>query len=402
MSLMTYGAEVVPVLTQTGNPFIFTVDIPTKEIPIVTLITEEKDISVESNAWVYRTFSVAAGTYSIKIDGTGDIDLYTSTIEQPTYSNYECRPYLGGSTESCTATLSTDGTIYVGLNGYQAGIVTLSLYSTVVVEGAEFTYYTRPDSIIDCDVDWGDGIVDKITSPSDIKWNHIYATGGQYDISITGQCSAPYFSNGGSDTENASMLTGIKQWGDIGATDWNNAFNKCINFNSITTIDQFGKNVINTSYMLAYCEKFNEDISNWDTSQVADMSGMFNGASAFNQSIDAWDVSAVTNMDAMFYSTDNFNQPLNSWNTVSLTRIYNIFHDAIAFNKPLYNWNVSNVGEMRQAFWNATSFNQDLSCWDVRNFGSEPDFFSYGCPISGTDKMPKWGQLPNTGCTEVL
>ena len=30
---------------------------------------------------------------------------------------------------------------------------------------------------------------------------------------------------------------------------------------------------------------FNQDISNWDTSNASDMRGVFNGASAFNQDI---------------------------------------------------------------------------------------------------------------------
>jgi len=41
-------------------------------------------------------------------------------------------------------------------------------------------------------------------------------------------------------------------------------------------------------------------ISNWDTSNVTDMSEMFNEASNFNQDISNWDTSNVTNMSDMF------------------------------------------------------------------------------------------------------
>ena len=44
---------------------------------------------------------------------------------------------------------------------------------------------------------------------------------------------------------------------------------------------------------------FNDDISNWDTSNVEIMYRLFAGASAFNRSISSWDVSNVTMM-AMF------------------------------------------------------------------------------------------------------
>ena len=39
---------------------------------------------------------------------------------------------------------------------------------------------------------------------------------------------------------------------------------------------------------------FNGDISHWDTSDVTDMSNMFNGATAFNQDLRNWCVSSIT------------------------------------------------------------------------------------------------------------
>ena len=45
--------------------------------------------------------------------------------------------------------------------------------------------------------------------------------------------------------------------------------------------------------------KFNGDISEWDVSNVKDMTGMFK-ESKFNGDISAWDVSNVENMERMF------------------------------------------------------------------------------------------------------
>ena len=42
--------------------------------------------------------------------------------------------------------------------------------------------------------------------------------------------------------------------------------------------------------------EFNENISNWDVSNVISMRKMFHGASSFNQNISSWDVSNVTDM----------------------------------------------------------------------------------------------------------
>ena len=41
-------------------------------------------------------------------------------------------------------------------------------------------------------------------------------------------------------------------------------------------------------------------ISNWDTSEVSDMSKLFSDAHTFNEPIGNWDVSNVTDMNCMF------------------------------------------------------------------------------------------------------
>ena len=45
---------------------------------------------------------------------------------------------------------------------------------------------------------------------------------------------------------------------------------------------------------------FNGDVSNWDTGQVTDMSGMFAHASSFNGDVSKWNTAAVTYMIEMF------------------------------------------------------------------------------------------------------
>jgi vibriolysin len=52
--------------------------------------------------------------------GTGDADLYVRFGSAPTTTTYDCRPYLGGNTESCTLTRTTAGRYYIMLRGYSA------------------------------------------------------------------------------------------------------------------------------------------------------------------------------------------------------------------------------------------------------------------------------------------
>jgi hypothetical protein len=60
-----------------------------------------------------------ASNLNIKIaGGTGDADLYVKLGSQPTTSSYDCRPYVSGNNESCTASAPTAGTYYIMVRAY--------------------------------------------------------------------------------------------------------------------------------------------------------------------------------------------------------------------------------------------------------------------------------------------
>ena len=102
------------------------------------------------------------------------------------------------------------------------------------------------------------------------------------------------------------------------------------------------------------------NISNWDTSNVTDMEGMFWGARSFNQPLNNWDVSNVNVMEDMFNQAHSFNQPLDNWDTSHVTNMTSMFAFAQSFNQPLDNWNTSNVDEMTAMFHWADDFKSEL------------------------------------------
>ena len=116
-------------------------------------------------------------------------------------------------------------------------------------------------------------------------------------------------------------------------------------------------------------------ISDWDTSSVTSMTGIFSYLSFFNEDIGSWDVSSVTNMAEMF-------------------------EGSIAFNQDISSWDVSNVTDMSYMFYGC-DFNQDISDWCVTNITSEPFFFiEDDSPLAESNK-PVWGTCPKTPITDA-
>ncbi|MBA3818397.1 MAG: M4 family metallopeptidase [Deltaproteobacteria bacterium] len=84
-----------------------------------------------SSAKYYRVATPAGRTLSVRISGgTGDADLYTRFGARPTTATYSCRPYLTGSTETCSQANTQAGDYYVMVRGYSAyaGLMLIASY----------------------------------------------------------------------------------------------------------------------------------------------------------------------------------------------------------------------------------------------------------------------------------
>ena len=95
---------------------------------------------------------------------------------------------------------------------------------------------------------------------------------------------------------------------------------------------------------------FTDDIGDWDTSLITDMSSLFANRASFNADISGWDTSQVTNMESMFGDAFVFNQNISSWNTSQVTDMTRMFNYAEAFNQPIGTWDTSKVDTMAYMF----------------------------------------------------
>jgi surface protein len=119
------------------------------------------------------------------------------------------------------------------------------------------------------------------------------------------------------------------------------------------------------------------NINNWTigTTNPITMVNMFNQCS-FNQNISNWNTSAVTSMQGMFSSATQFNQPIGVWNTSSVTNMANMFQQGFgghAFNQNIGSWNVSNVTNFSSfmegksaANYSAANLNAIYNGWSSR------------------------------------
>ncbi len=149
--------------------------------------------------------------------------------------------------------------------------------------------------------------------------------------------------------------------------------------------------VTNMFAMFSGATSFNQPLDSWDVSSVTSMSAMFSGATSFNQPLDKWKVSSVNYMSSMFKDATVFNQLLNSWDVSRVTNMSAMFKGATSFNQPLNNWTVSIVINMSEMFSGATSFNQDISGWAASGGRNTGNMFS-GATAMQTSNKPSWAK----------
>lgn len=167
------------------------------------------------------------------------------------------------------------------------------------------------------------------------------------------------------DQQSAILRYGyISEWNTSKVTNMTGLFSDMDKFDE--DISQWDvSNVTTMAWMFQRAIAFDSALDQWDVSNVKDMNTMFCKAHSFNHPIAKWNVSKVTTMSYMFSGAHIFNQPLHDWNVNSVSSMCGMFHDTHKFNQPLNQWDVSKVRDMRYMFRESRSFNQPLDSWDV-------------------------------------
>ena len=166
-------------------------------------------------------------------------------------------------------------------------------------------------------------------------------------------------------------------------------------------------NVTNMSHMFQYAVFLYDcvDFSSLNVSNVTDMSYMFAEISLSSTMIfDNWNTSKVTNMNHMFYFTSIFDKnkyglDLSSWDVSNVTDMSYMFADCSYLTSlDLSGWNTSNVTDMSYMF--GTSLNThglyietlDLRHFDVSKVTNMKQMF-YNCTKLKTLNLSGWNTI---------
>ena len=143
-------------------------------------------------------------------------------------------------------------------------------------------------------------------------------------------------------------------------TDMSDMFNNCSGLTGELDLSSWDvSSVTNMSDMFNLCSRLtNIDVSTWDVSNVTNMNNMFNKCSALtNIDVSTWDVSSVTNMNSMFYRCSGLtNINLSTWDVSSVTNMFYMFSSCpYLASINLSTWDVSSVTNMNSMFLYCTS-----------------------------------------------
>lgn len=197
--------------------------------------------------------------------------------------------------------------IVAGTNWVNPGVCPLTPFELLFKTTIDGEYITLPtNGINDYSVDWGDGVIEPITT---INPSHTYALADTYNVVITGICSKWNFFEVNGSKDN---LIGVESWGYIGLESASNMFRDCINLIDIPR-DYFYKDITDFSMMFQGCTAI-EIIPSimWDTTAGLNFSAMFKDCSSLICLGSINTVNQITTAE-MFLGTASLRNPTVEW-----------------------------------------------------------------------------------------
>ena len=189
-------------------------------------------------------------------------------------------------------------------------------------------------------VDWGDGVIEPLLSGV-ANQTHTYAIAGTYEIILSGTINFWRFN----DVGDKDKILNISNWGNFDFTT-SAVFFGCTNLNSTAT-DAPIISTTNLGITFRNCNVWNGEMNTWDVSNVTNFTRFMQGCDLYNQPLDLWDTSNVTTFQQFLNTVGGaFNQDLSNFDITNVsngslflngTTINTAFYDAmlISYNNQL-------------------------------------------------------------------
>ena len=168
-------------------------------------------------------------------------------------------------------------------------------------------------------------------------------------------------------------------------------------FNHIDITEFNTSNVTNMSHMFDGCKATVIDFGAFSTSKVTDMSYMFNDCKTKELDLKTFNTFRVKNMRNMFSGTNIENINLSSFNTSRVTDMNSMFKDCTTTILDLTSFNTNNVGNMGMMFKGCKASLVDLSSFKTSKPCMGEIFKSSRIKLKANDKIIKKIYLEYTG-----
>jgi len=198
-------------------------------------------------------------------------------------------------------------------------------------------------------------------------------------------------------------------WSNYGITDMSYMFYGCSDFSVLDSSNLDTSHVINMSHMFEGIDlkEIKFDVSKLNTSRVIDMSYMF--CSTYEiPDISNFDTSNLKNMEGIFMKA-RFDYPLpdlSKWNISNVTNISYIFREwpYPIFLSGISKWNTKNVKYMKGIFMNSNYLISipDISKWNTSNVMDISYMFCCCCDLKSLSKISKWNISNVTNISNIF
>lgn len=105
----------------------------------------------------------------------------------------------------------------------------------------------------------------------------------------------------------------------------------------------------------------NPDVSNWNTSKIAEASGLFEGNKLADPDVSNWNTVELINADSMFAKTSKADPDVSAWDTKNLKSAHAMFYETEKANPDVKRWNTGELEKARAMFCGAKEADPDVS-----------------------------------------